>query len=412
MRKGTVCAGRRVAHVLALAALASFALPARAQDLALGNLGGVPKPEFNGQGYPIGSFRVLPVLAVENTYNDNIFVSSATEEGDYVVSIIPALGIESTWERHFVSLGVFGKIDRYATFSAENSEEYGVAATGRFDLSGGSSVVTELNLGRTTIGRANTENTGRTDPEQLDFLNFDFSYRHEFSRFRLDIDPFVGVRDYVESQDADRDRIQYGGSPRIWYRFSPALSVFVEPGIKVIDYDQKVDDTGVERSSLTLQGFVGARFDFSSLITGKISVGAVHLDFDEPSFDAFTTVGVRGTVSWHVTPLTRVDARVVRRVSPTITAGASSKIQTSGRIGISHALRTDILFSIEGTYFREEFKQLGRDDDNYRIRVGAEYLFNKFVSVGLGYRFRIRDSNVPVEDFTRNVFTLAIELRR
>ena len=222
----------------------------------------------------------------------------------------------------------------------------------------------------------------------------------------------MGIRNYVEGQDADRDRIQYGGSPRIWYRFSPSLSVFVEPGIKAIDYDQKVDDTGVERSSLTLQGFVGARFNFSSLITGNISVGAVHLDFDEPSFDAFTTVGVRGTVSWHVTPLTRVDARVVRRITPTNTAGASSKIQTSGRIGISHALRTDILFSIEGTYFREEFKQLGRDDDNYRIRVGAEYLFNKFVSVGLGYRFRIRDSSRSKEDFTRNVFTLAIQLRR
>ena len=163
----------------------------------------MPKPEFNGQGYPIGSFRVLPVLAVENTYNDNIFVDSASEEGDYVVSIIPALGIESTWERHFVSLGVFAKIDRYANFSTENNEEYGAAATGVFDLSGGSSMLTDLDLGRRTIGRANAENTGRTDPEQLDFLNFDFSYRHEFSRFQLDIDPFVAVRDYIEEADAD-----------------------------------------------------------------------------------------------------------------------------------------------------------------------------------------------------------------
>ena len=107
-----------------------------------------------------------------------------------------------------------------------------------------------------------------------------------------------------------------------------------------------------------------------------------------------------------------MDARVIRRVAPTNIPGASSKIQTSGRFGIRHALREDILFSIDGTFFREDFKKLAREDDNYRIRVGAEYLFNKFVSVGLGYRFRIRNSNVPAEDFTRNVFTLAIELRR
>ena len=423
MRERAVCgsAGRRIARVLALAVLTSLSQPAQAQDLGMGDLGGVPRPEFIGQGYQMGSFLILPALTVENTYNDNIFAvaeddPNENEKGAYVASIIPALGIESLWSRHFVSLGVFGKINRYGSLSSENNEEYRVEGAGRLDLTGGSSVVTDIALGRRTIGRANTENTGRDDPEQLDFVNFDFSYRHEFSRFRLDLDPFVKRRDYVEAADSDRDRTQYGGTPRIWYRFSPAFSIFVEPGVEVLDYDHLRND--VDRDSLMVQGFVGAEFDITSIINGEISVGPVYMDFDDPSFDNYTTVGARGAVTWDVTPLTRVNAEVVRRAAPTTLAGpltnpagASSKIQTMALVRVRHELVPDLFLTVDGAYFRENFKGLVREDDNYRVRASVDYLINRFVSIGVGYKFRLRDSNVPKEDFTRNIVTLAIELR-
>ena len=378
----------------------------------MGDLGEVPELELTGQGVVMGSFLVLPVLTVESSYNDNVFATDGGKNGDYVTSIIPALGIESLWSRHFVSVGVFGKINRYADLSSEDDEEYGVAGSGRLDLSSEATVLADLELGRRTIRRANSENSGRTGPEQLDFVNFDLGYRREFGRFRLDLDPFVQRRNYVESSDNDRDRTQIGATPRIWYRFSPAFSVFFEPGVKDIDYDRKVDDAGAERNSLTLHGFVGAEFDITSIIDAAISLGPVHSDFDESSFNSFTTVGARGAVTWDVTELTRVKAEVVRRVAPTNIEGASSKIQTLGRVRLRHKLLPELFLSVDGAFFREDFRGIGREDDNYRIRASAEYLINRFVSIGAGYNFRIRNSNVPAEDFTRNVFTLAIELRR
>jgi hypothetical protein len=413
MRERAVCGftGRHIARVLALAALMSLALPAQAQDLDLHDLARVPEPVFVGQGYEMGTFLILPALTVGNSYNDNIFADDGGERGDYVASIIPALGIESLWSRHFVSLGVLGEINRYGDLSSENDEEYRVDGLGRLDLTGASSAVADISLGRRTIRRANSENTGRVDPEQLDFVNFDFTYSHKFGRIRLDLDPFVNRRDYLERIDGDRDRIQFGGTPRVWYRFSPALSIFVEPGVGVLDYDRKVDDGGFERNSRTFRGFVGAKFDVSSIIRGEISVGPVHMDFDDSSFDAFTTVGARGEVSWDLTPLTLVEAEVVRRVSPTNLAGASSKIQSLGLVRVRHELVPDLFLTVDGAYFREDFEGLGREDDNYRIRASAQYLINRFVSIGVGYGFRVRDSNEPAEDCTRNVFTFAIELR-
>jgi hypothetical protein len=391
--------------------LAWFALPAHAQDLGMGDLGEVPEPNFVGQGLRMGSFLILPALTVNNTYNDNIFARDRNKEGDYIVSIIPALGIENEGPRHSVSLGAFGKINRYGDFTSEDDEEYAVEGSGRFDLTDNVSLVTGLELGRRTIRRSNSENTERDKPEQVDFVNFDFSYRHEFGRFRLDLDPFVQRRDYVEGADDDRDRTQIGGSPRIWYRFSPALSVFLEPGVRHVDYDQRVDDNGEERGSLTLRGFAGARFDITSVIVGQIALGAVHMDFDESSFDNVTTVGARGSLTWEITRLTELRAEIIRRVAPTNIAGASSKIQTLGQVRVRHELLPDLFLTVEGAYFREKFEELSREDDNYRIRAGAEYLINRFLSVGVGYNFRYRDSDDSARDFKRNVVRLAIELR-
>jgi hypothetical protein len=403
--------GPHAASVLALAVFACFALPAHAQDLGMGDLGEVPEPNFVGQGLPMGSFLVLPSLTIDNIYNDNIFASDRNEEDDYIVSIIPALGIENVGERHSVSLGAFGKIDRYADFTSEDDEEYAVESNGRFDFTDNASVVTGLEHGRRTIRRSNSENTDRNKPEQVDFVNFDFSYRHEFGRFRLDLDPFVQRRDYVERSDADRDRTQVGGSPRIWYRFSPAFAVFLEPGARHIDYDRRVDDNGEERGSLTLRGFAGARFDITSVIVGEIAVGAVHMDFDESSFDNVTTVGARGSLTWEITRLTELRAEIIRRVAPTNLAGASSKIQTLSQVRVRHELLPNLFLRVDGAYFRENFKELSREDDNFRVRAGAEYLINRFLSVGVGYDFRYRDSDDSRRDFKRNVVRLAIELR-
>jgi uncharacterized protein (PEP-CTERM system associated) len=122
-------------------------------------------------------------------------------------------------------------------------------------------------------------------------------------------------------------------------------------------------------------------------------------------------VGARGSLTWEITRLTELKAEIIRRVAPTNIAGASSKIQTLSQVRVRHELLPDLFLTVEGAYFRENFEELSRDDDNYRFRAGAEYLINRFLSVGIGYHFRNRDSDDSARDFKRNVVRLAIELR-
>ena len=393
-------AGASARFTLALAAFALFASPAQAQ---------APESDYSRQGYKLGGFRLHNSITIDNFYNDNVFATDGNKDDDYFVSIVPGLEIESTWLHHYLSLNAFGTIDRYATVTAEDNEEYTVETQGRLDLTEESSLTTVFRQGRDTVGRTNAENDRRKNPQQLYFYAGELSYDHGFSKIDLTLRGFARRLDYVKSIDDDRDRVHYGGRPRLAYRFSPAFSVFLEPGAEIRDYDDKRDNDGVEKSSAAISGYVGSEFDITSIIRGELAIGFIHINFDESSFDDETIPAVKSEVTWDVTPLTRLDLEVAHRLATTTRQGASSKTQTLVSLGASHELRRNVILNAQATYLREDFNDISRDDDNFRFRAGARYLINRFLSIDLGYRFRLRETNAPNRDFRQNVVTLSIE---
>ena len=272
---------------MVLATFVSLNLPARAQDAR-------PGGAFARPGYPLGQFRAFPSVTIENVYADNIFASEDREVGDFFVSIIPLVALESTWSRHSLSASVDGRINRYADVKAENNAEYGVEARGRLDLAEQSALGAIFRQGKRTVGRADSENSGRTDPQQLDYFEGELHYDHGFARVDLGLRGFVDHLDFPDPMDAERDRLVFGGSSRLSHRISPAFSLFLEPDAEVVDYQQTTGDDGFEQDRLALGGFLGSKFDVST-IEGEVSLGVVHASFDETSFDDVTTTWtVRG----------------------------------------------------------------------------------------------------------------------
>jgi hypothetical protein len=391
----------RARLLLVLAPFVLLGLPVRAQVAR-------PADAFVRPGYPLGQFRAFPSVTFENVYDDNIFAQEDREEDDYVISIVPTLAVESSWSRHSLSANAHGRINRYADITEEDSEEYAVEARGRFDVADQSALGATFGQGRRTVARADSENSGRRDPQQLDYFEGQLRYDHDFARFDLDLRGFVDHLDYRDSQDRDRDRNEFGGSSRLSHRISPAFSIFLEPDVEVRDYDQTVDDDGVKRSSTTFGGFLGGGFD-TSIIEGEISLGPVHTAFDDSSFDDLTILGARAAVRWDVTTLTRLGAEMERSVVPTSVDSASSKVRTLVTVEGRHELFRNVVLRADATYFREDFEELGRDDDNYRVSVGARYLINRFFSIGARYSYRERDSNGSTRDFRRNIGMLTLE---
>lgn len=393
----------RARALLVLVACVSLGLPANAQDAR-------PEGPFARQGYPLGQIRVFPSLSIENTYNDNIFASKDGKLDDYFVSVLPRVELESSWSRHAVSASAYGQINRYADIKSEDNDEYGVNASGRLDLADHSALGASFGNGRTTNARANSENTDRKDPQQFDYLDGELQYDHSFARFDLGLRGSVRQLNFLDAVDADRDRLVFGVSSRLSYPLSSAFSVFVQPDAKFLDYEQSIGDDGLEQNRSTLGGFVGSSFDVATL-NGDVSLGVMHAAFDESSSKDVTILGVRSQLSWEATRLTRVRARVERSILPTGVDGASSKVRTRVSLDVSHELFRNLTLRAAAIYFQEDFKQLGRNDDNFRVLAGAEYQINRFVSITARYSYRERHSSTSDNDFRSNIAMLTINLQ-
>ena len=388
--------------LLVLAAFVALALPARAQNIR-------PLDALARPGYPIGKIRVFPSLKIENSYDDNIFARRDGGVSDYFVSIVPRVAIESSWSRHSVSGSAYGRIDRYADVETEDSEEYGVEAHGRLDLAEQSSLAAIVRQGRRTVWRADSENSGRTDPQQLDYVRGELQYEHSLARFDLGFRGSVHEFDFVDALDADRDRLVFAASSRLSHRRPSDVSIFLEPEFKLLDYQRSTGDDGLEQDLTMLGGFVGSSFA-TSAIKGEVSLGVLHLAFDEISFDDETILGVRSKVTWEPTRLTRLRTKLERTLIPTDRDGASSKLRTLVSLEGRHELFRNVILRVEATYFREDFKDLGRHDDNYRVRAGADYRINRFFTLAARYTYRQRDSSTSRRKFRRNIAMLTIDI--
>ena len=115
------------------------------------------------------------------------------------------------------------------------------------------------------------------------------------------------------------------------------------------------------------------------------------------------------SVTWEATRLTRVRAKVERSILPTGADGASSKVKTRVSLRGRHELFRNLILSAEAVYFREDFKQLGRKDDSYRVRAGVEYRINRFFSVIARHTYRERDSSRNGRDYRSNITMLTVD---
>jgi hypothetical protein len=61
-------------------------------------------------------------------------------------------------------------------------------------------------------------------------------------------------------------------------------------------------------------------------------------------------------------------------------------------------------------YSRNEYNTNNRNDDNYSANAGLEYKIRDWLSIGVGYNYKQKYSNVKVNEYTDNQFVTSLKL--
>lgn len=369
--------------------------------------------DYQPNGARVGSFTVFPSLTVGLEYTDNAFLEDTNTEDDTIARVRPGILARSNFKRHEVVASVTGNAAFHSTNSDDNTFDYTARVGGTIEATRALRILPEVSYRAGSEPRGdNNVNNLAAEPSTFDVMAGKAKAIYKAGRVTLEAGAGAAYSDFNDiaitgggnaSQD-DRDRLRVDTEAKVAYEFRSKTDVFVKGTYSMFDFDNVDPTVGQKRDSDVFSATAGVSHRPTARTEATIGAGYIVQNFDNNAFGSVDGFAVNGVLAWEVTALTTITGLVERRVDQTTDANASSELVWSGRLGVRHQLRRNVVLGAGVGYSNRLFegRTSNREDDRYEARAQADYYINRNFSVGAQYRFARRISNLAGNGFSEN----------
>ena len=352
-----------------------------------------------GRGLHFSRFWVLPTLETGAFYDSNPLTVSGGDSsfGAYVA---PNIAAKSDFSRHALNFRVGAHHSEYSDDVEARTNLFGEADS-RIDIHrdlvltsgvrGGlfedSQGVLSAPLGAVEPVSDLITPLGAAEPVTYSTLDLWSKIHKVFNQLAVSADVGYHAADYDDvpmvgggTLDQDfRNGHGYEAGGRAAYLFSPGYSLFVGA-----HYNERIYDTG-ENDSTGWRALSGVEFEITRLLRGEVGAGYMMQDFESGA--EASDFSYHAALIWNPTMLMTVRVDGDRIVGESSLAGSPGTIATSLRAGVDYeVLRSLIIAPFVGVAF-EDFISSSVDAQSVYAGIRANYLVNRFLSVGFDYRF-------------------------
>ncbi len=380
-----------------------------------------PRPELDALGIRLGGFLFSPKLAVEESYNNNIFSVESGMSDDFITVTSPELVLGSDWNNHELNLTLDASLGRFADYDEENYDDYHAGVDGRIDITRDSHLFAALNSSFLHEGRGSPNDAGGSDPTEFRLNSGALQFFQRLNRLSFTLDGSQRYYDYddVATSGApinndDRDRTDSDLSLRVGYEIVPEYEAFVTLSGNDRAYDDGADDNGFDRDSHGFEIDVGARLDLGGITFGDVFVGYRQQDYEDRGLKNIRSLTFGTGLVWNVTPLTTLNGNIIRTVEETVSSGASGFLATTVGVSADHELLRSLLLNANVGATQNDYEGIGREDMIYNAGFGAKYMLNRYFYTALNYSYLQRDSDINGggdSDYKQNVISLRLEVQ-
>jgi len=394
--------------------LAVATAPAQAQTVSRDpTLDALPRPGYEARPIRLGAWVIEPTLETRAWFNDNIRASPEGKRSDGVLTVSPRVDVRRIRGMNALRLDSHAALLRYARTPRENVDTFGAQAYMRQTI--GSAHALEATAAYDRIFEQ------RFDPEAdvalarrpalIDATRGEFQYRYVGARVGAGVTLGVNRFDYRASEDRDRDLMTYSIAVRGFVAVSPRTSLFVQPYANWREPSTLLDRSGVQRETFTSGALAGLALDLTDRIQGEMGLGVFRADPADPSLKAFTGIAANGRLTWHPRTRTLVSLAVFRGDVATIRIGAIGRIDGTVDLRVEQEARHNLLVHATAGFRSISYRGLSAQDQRYfRTSIGARYLVNRQVSVGVEGGYLNRGASDPLRRFDRWTGALAVRL--
>ncbi|MBL4838177.1 MAG: outer membrane beta-barrel protein [Kordiimonadaceae bacterium] len=384
------------------------------------------RSDYDAVGVRSGSLLFKPSVDVEGKFDSNIYASEENEVDDFIALIKPSLKLDSDWNSHSFSLFADGVIAKYSDNSGEEYTDVNLGASGRLDVTRGSSIDYSLSYSDGHEDRGSADDVGApAAPTEFSLLNASVGFKRDEGLVSFAVEGKYADQDFDDAElvgggfleNDGRDRDTVSGSVRLGYHLNDEYEAFVKFAVVKVTYDDSTIEGGPRRDSDGWDAVGGVAFKLSGASEGDFFVGYVKRDFDAASLGDVSDFKFGASVLWAPTGLTSARLAVTRDVVETtvsaansdgVTVAAAGTLTTTYSLRVEHELQRNLLLNANASFSQSDYVGTVRDDDITKAGFGAKYLMNRNIALNADYVLDKRDTTEANQDYTRHAVMVSL----
>ena len=354
----------------------------------------------------LGPFNITPYVVTRGSYTDNAFLTKRDQKADFYYSVVPGIKFRiRPIGRHGFYLDYEADYARYDTY--DNADYFVQSADAALDLDLPKEF--RLKLGDKITSGADPPDfeADRTHPYLYNRARIETSYTF-FDRFGLGVKYEHQLKDYKHRTDQidNFDTNTAGGFLSL--RILARTSLLLEYTYSATDYRESRTTENNYSNIIN----AGITWDITPKTRGGVRGGYVVREYYALN-RTDDTVYVSADISHEITSRTIFTLRALRDVFDTSQADdnlqfSSSYVSNQVSAGLSHTYRK-FTGSIGGDYIYDRYLYDDlipgekRRDHVWRGWAGIDYQMQRWIKLGIKYRYTDLDSNFDTQDYIENL---------
>ena len=360
----------------------------------------------------LGGMTLTPTLNTTFGHNDNIRESGINDESSWVTTINPNFLLEAMDGVNVYQVEYGLRQDIFHSSHSDNNLDHHLRGMSHFEIDNRNRITLNATYDRTET-LSDTTYVDVNDKFNSLYLEGIYGFGVPSAMFNFD----VGLnhqRRRTHNSGGINDHLEYDKNGFIgtgYYNVGARTRLLAE--YIYDEYEYKTDLASVGNLDNDRDRFyVGATWAATARTTGSVRLGYENRDFDNYNKEDGDGFSWAADVTWSPrtystltlsSSRTREEARVFSNFVDTKQAG----------INWNHDWGSNVTSDVFYNWIEEDFDNtasLDREDEINELGMEVRYTVQRWMSVGLGYRYKDRESNALVRDYDRNMFTLNLNV--
>jgi polysaccharide biosynthesis protein VpsM len=357
------------------------------------------------KGIKLGPVIVHPSLAVKEQYDDNVFWTPSNKKHDFITTVTPGMGLELPFSDNKLKFDYKADIARFADNDSQNAVNHYV--NGLLELNFRDVV---FNCGDRFEKRFDRPTSEFTNRVKYDRNTAKATAGMTFNRLEFELGYSDLWYDYETPGYSDKDRYEDVVDLIASYRFLPKTSFLLE-----FDYGHVNYRTDVKSNSDSYQPLVGLRGKLTAKSTAEIKVGYQARNYKRDGEPDFNSVVTMAGIIEEFTPSNTLTLNFLRKPYESQYSANNYYTLTSPSAMYVHKFTNKFSTKLSGSYQLNAYPRettenavtKNRKDNFWSVGTGITYDIKKWLSCGLDYEYKRRDSNFDNFDYKDNLVTLS-----